>query len=285
MDPATIGIGTYALFWESGIGDAGAAGEPRETPEPPATAPLSILGGIERAAELGCGVFQICDDPRIEGCAEADLARLRGAAGERGLRLELGTRGVGREHLEQYVRIARALDARVLRSMVQRQDVREAGGGLEGAAARLRELIPVLEQADVTLALETYEQLPTGDLLEIIERVDSPRIGVCLDPANCVAALEHPDDVIERTAPHVVNVHVKDFRFDREAGWAGFRLSGARMGEGLLDLDHLIEASRREGRSPSFIVEHWLSHGPDREQTIAREREWTAASIAALRER
>src|SRR5699024_6921018 len=46
-----IGIGTYSLFWEL----------PERNPES-----LGISGMIDRASQLGCEVFQICDDPQIE---------------------------------------------------------------------------------------------------------------------------------------------------------------------------------------------------------------------------
>nr|BFF24635.1 hypothetical protein GCM10025732_26000 [Glycomyces mayteni] len=44
----------------------------------------------------------------------------------------------------------------------------------------------------MTLALETYEQVATEKLVELVSAAGSPNIGVCLDPANVVARLEHP---------------------------------------------------------------------------------------------
>ena len=70
----------------------------------------------------------------------------------------------------------------------------------------------------MTIGLETYEQVSTDDLIQVVEGVGSPFLGVCLDPANSVARLELPVDVIDRTAPFVVNMHVKDFTFTRQAG-------------------------------------------------------------------
>lgn len=262
-----IGIGTYALFWEW----------QDVNPEP-----LSIGGMIERAAQLGCQVFQICDDPRLETLTAGELAGLRDRSRDLGVRLELGTRSIGPAHLARYLDLAEALEARVLRSMIQRPEV---ASGLDAAVAALRETLPRLEAQGVTLALETYEQLPTRDLLSVVERIGSPQVGICLDPANCVSALEHPRDVVEACAPHVVDLHVKDFRFDRAEGWVGFTLSGARMGEGLLDLDHELDAVYRDGRSPAAIAEHWLPWQGDLATTLRREREWTRATLDALRAR
>ena len=83
-----IGIGTYALFWESHA----------ESPRP-----LGLAASIDRAAEVGCDVFQICDDPRIEQVDAPGLDALRDRAELLGVALELGTRTIGRDHLARYL--------------------------------------------------------------------------------------------------------------------------------------------------------------------------------------
>ena len=268
-----IGIGSYSLFWEF------------ESRNP---SPLDIPGMIDRAAQLGCDVFQICDDPRIEQLDPAGLHDLREQAELLGIELELGTRTIGREHLGRYVEIAEALGARTLRSMVQSQEIE---GGPAAAVAELRATLPRLESAGITLALETYEQVPTRTLLGLVEELDSPHVGICLDPANCVSALEHPKDVVEACAPRTVNLHVKDFAFARQEGWVGFTYSGAPLGEGLLDLDHELrhvysgdQAASVGDRAPSAIVEHWLPWQGDLDTTVETERAWTDRTLAALRD-
>lgn len=262
-----IGIGTYSLFWEM----------PDRNPEP-----LSIAGMIDRASQLGCEVFQICDDPRIVDHDVAGLRELRERAELLGLTLELGTRTIGRDHLARHLDIAEALGARTLRSMIQTQEI---DTGPEAAAAELRATLPHLERTGITLALETYEQLPTATLLQIISAIDSPHIGICLDPANCVSALEHPKDVVDACAPRTVNLHVKDFAFARQEGWVGFTYSGAPLGDGLLDLDHELTAvynGRHSENAPSAIVEHWLPWQGDLRTTVATERAWTDRTLDAL---
>lgn len=261
-----IGIGTYSLFWEL----------PHHNPEP-----LSIAGMIERASRLDCDVFQICDDPRVAELGTKELGELRKKAETLGIELELGTRSIARDHLDRYLDIAEKLGARTLRSMIQAPEI---AGGAQAAAAELKATLPRLEGAGITLALETYEQVPTRNLLEVIAELDSPQVGVCLDPANCVSALEHPRDVIESCAERTVNLHVKDFAFARQEGWVGFTYSGAPLGDGLLDLGHELSAVYAEGRSPSAIVEHWLPWQGDLATSLATEREWTDRTLSALRE-
>lgn len=258
-----VGIGSYAMFWEW-----------HDHPDP-----IGIEGMLDRAAELGCTVFEICDDPRIEDRSAHGLAALRARAADLDLRLQLGTRGIDPARLARWVDMAEALDARVLRSMVQRPD---AARGAAHVAETLGASLPRLEAAGVALALETYEQVPTATLVGAIEAVGSPLVGATLDPANCIAALERPVDVVDAVAPHALDLHVKDFRFDRQPGWVGFQLTGARMGSGQLDVQHELDAVHAAGRAPAAIVEHWLPWQGTSAASVALERDWTAATLAAL---
>ncbi len=259
-----IGIGSYALFWEW-----------HDHPQP-----MTIDAMLDRAAELGCSVFEICDDDRIESYSAAALTALRDRAHQLSLRLQLGTRGIDPARLDRYIRIAEALDARVLRSMVLRAD---AALGVEHVVATLRQSTDRLRAAGVQLALETYEQVPTAMLVAAVEAIGSAQVGICLDPANCIAALERPADVIDAAARHAVDLHVKDFAFARQEGWVGFTLTGARMGDGQLDLAHELRAVYADGRSPAAIVEHWLPWQGDSATTVALERSWTESTLTALR--
>jgi sugar phosphate isomerase/epimerase len=149
--------------------------------------------------------------------------------------------------------------------------------------SELRTVLPRYADAGVTLALETYERCPTEALLALVEAVDSPNLGICLDPANCIAALENPRDVIERCAERTVNLHVKDFRFGRQEGLNGFVLTGAPLGEGQLDLDLLFDRVRPAERGISRIIEHWLPWQGDEQTTLDAERNWIVHNITYLR--
>lgn len=261
-----LGIGTYALFWEW----SEASGDPIDLP-----------GMLNRAAELDCGVFQICDYPPLETMPRGHLDELAAQAAELGLVLELGTRGTDTRRLGGYLDIAETLGVRLLRSLVP------AGAGepgLEESLACVRGLLPRLHEDGVSIAFETYEQLPSTRLVRFVADVNDPQVGICLDPANCVAGLELPGEVIDRCAPWTLNLHVKDFAFSRRDGWVGFTYAGAAMGEGLLDLRAELAAVRPLERGISMIVEHWLPWQGDPRTTIAMERQWTRQSLERVRE-
>jgi sugar phosphate isomerase/epimerase len=261
----TIGLSTYAYFWQ--------ASDRVEKP-------LDLPDMLAATAEAGVGVFQICDYPAVAELDPGQLRALRAQAERAGVQLELGTRGVGPAELTTYLDLAQALDATTVRSMLYTATHRPTP---DEAVALLREAVPAYEQAGVNLALETYEQVPTRVLVDVVRQVDSPRLGICADPANCVAALELPADVVDRVAPYVLNMHVKDFTFTRQAGWVGFNLIGAPLGEGLLDYDAMVERIDPNSRTINQVIEHWLPWQGGPETTCAVEKQWTEHNLHYLR--
>ncbi|MFK4853522.1 sugar phosphate isomerase/epimerase family protein [Microbacterium sp. ZW T6_19] len=260
-----IGLGTYSYFWQHSD----------RVPEP-----LTLIGAFEDTRAQGVDLFQICDYGPLEWMSAAELRNAASAASALGLTIELGTKGVEPEHLRQLLELAEVFDARLVRSMLYGPESRPT---LDEAENWLRGSIRSFESAGIDLALETYEQVGTADLVGLVERVGSERLGICLDPANVVARLEQPRTCVELAAPFVKNVHVKDFAFARQDGWVGFTYSGAAMGTGLHDYPHLLTTIRPREREINEIVEHWLPWQGDAETTIRTEREWTRITLEHLR--
>jgi len=260
-----IGLGTYAFFWQHS----------ERAPHA-----LDLPAMLRQTRELGAEVFQICDYLPILSYTRVQLYDLKSLAEDLGIVLELGTKGISTEHLANFLRLAEGLSVTVIRSMVNAPDHRPT---LSEAQALLKQALPAYEACGVKIALETYEQLSSRDLVSLVETVGSPSLGICLDPANCVAALENPIDVIDRCAPYVVNLHVKDFAFTRRGGWVGFTLEGAELGTGLLDYDYMIKTVNPEARGINRIIEHWLPWQESFEVTSRLENLWNVNNLAYLR--
>ncbi len=266
MDPR-IGISTYAYTWRL---------------SEHAERPMTLDDVLDDTARLGLGLLQVCDLPALETATPDELRTIRSHADALGIALEVGTRGIATAHLLHHLDVAIALGSPIVRSML-------TAGEHRPSSAEAVELLAAVGDAyaasGVRLALETYEQVPTRVLVDVVERVAHPAIGICLDPANPVAALEHPRDVVERCAALTLNVHVKDFAFTRADGWVGFTYAGARLGEGLLDYEHLLATVQPVERGLSQIVEHWVAWRGDAATTIAIEEEWTEHAVRTLLER
>jgi sugar phosphate isomerase/epimerase len=260
-----IGLSTYAFFWRHSTR---------------VDAPLSLHDMLKQTNELGCNAFQICDYPAVQSLTAAELADLRDTAADLGIELEVGTRGIEPAHLHRYLDICGQLGATLLRSMLHTATHKPTA---REAVSMLKKAMPAFESEGVSVALETYEQVATADLVRVIDGAESDSLGVCLDPANCVAGLELPDDVVDRSAPYVKNMHIKDFAFTRQAGWVGFTLAGCPLGEGLLNYDEMIAVVDPQSRGINQIVEHWLPWQHDAESTCRIEAQWTQHCVNYLR--
>jgi sugar phosphate isomerase/epimerase len=275
-----LGLSTYAYFW-------------RMSDRVPS--PMSLDDALRDAASHdGVDLFQICDHLPLDTATDERLASIRSLAADLGLALEVGTRGTRPEHLARYLHVARQLGATLVRSMWTSGD--DQPDALE-TERRLGAALPAYEQAGVTLALETYEVVPSTALVTVVAAIGSPALGICLDPANTVAALEHPADVVARCAPHTRNWHVKDSAFTRSPGWVGFQYTGVRTGTGLLDYDAVRAAVDPDARGINRVVEFWLPWQDEHagaeprpgetpaETTTRIEAAWTTHTIEYIRSR
>ena len=261
VGPSAIGLSTYSFFWQW-----------HET----APRPLSLAEIVAKTASWDVDLLQLCDYPALDRYDEAQAADLAAIGGDLGVAYELGTRGLDTAHLLHYLELAGRLDVTLVRSMVKSEEIADA-------PELLAKVVPAYEDAGVTLALETYEQIPTRTLVDLVTETDSAHLGIVLDPGNSVAALETPRSTIDLTAPFTRNLHVKDFAFSRQAGWVGFTYAGARLGEGLLDYDYLVEQVRPYERGINQIIEHWLVWQGDSETTCRLEDDWTLHNLDYLR--
>ncbi|WP_377890370.1 sugar phosphate isomerase/epimerase family protein [Alkalihalobacillus sp. R86527] len=262
-----IGLSTYAFFWQwSEL----------------ANKKLSLKEMMNETKKYGGDVFQICDYPAIEEMNDEELADIASYARSLGLELELGTRGIHPAILKRYLALAKKLNVPMLRSMYFSKDFTPAN--LDQAVQWIEEVLEDFQQAGVTLGLETYEQIKTDQLVDLIKRIDQPYVGICLDPANTVASLELPKDVIDKTASYVVNLHVKDFAFTRNQGWVGFYYSGAPLGKGLLDFNYMYRTVLNKSKKEfNTIIELWVNFEETIEKTIQVEKEWIETSMDYVR--
>jgi sugar phosphate isomerase/epimerase len=241
---------------------------------------MNARGLIERAAALEVKLVQIADNFPLERCGEAELRDARAAAADLGIQLELGTRGIRADHMRRFLELCRFFQSSLLRVVI---DTATEQPSVDEIVASIRDLAPEIEAAGVTLAIENHDRFEARTFAEIVERIGSDHVGICLDTVNSFGALEGPAVVIDTLAPYVVNLHVKDFVIHRHPSMMGFEITGAPAGQGRLDIPHLLEILRKRARNPNAILELWPKPEKDIEATVAKERAWTADSIRYLR--
>ncbi|HVU24058.1 MAG TPA: sugar phosphate isomerase/epimerase family protein [Opitutus sp.] len=264
-----LGIGSYTYVWAVGVPGY-----------PPPAQPLGASGLLEKAAALDLRVVQIADNLPLHRMTEAELERLRREGEERAIELEIGTSGIEGENLRRHLEIARKLRARFVRTMT---DTATARPTPDEVVVRLSPLMAEFERAGVTVGLENHDRFSAVVLRDIIERVGSPALGICLDTANSLGCLEGPDHVVETLGPLTVNVHLKDVRAFRPPHHKGFVIEGRPAGQGQIDFRRVLQRLREVGAKGNAIVELWPAPEPNVENVVTKEDAWARESVAHLR--
>lgn len=263
-----IGIGSYAYRWGIGRGSF--------VPARPLT-PWDIL---EKAKEHGVDLVQFADNLPLTPLSTAELADLGQKARDLGISIELGAEGLNAEVVGAHLKIAAALDARLIRVAPSAADAARSNADI---AADIAKVMPACAAQEVTIAVENHFHVPSPRLVDLVTRVGSPHFGVCLDVANSIACFEWPAETIALLAPHAVNLHLKDYRLVLDPTGVGMTFTGVPLGEGLTDIDGVLDALA--GKDLNIILEHWLPLAAEPAQTLRLEDEWLARSITAIRDR
>jgi sugar phosphate isomerase/epimerase len=263
-----LGISSFTFTWAVGV------------PGHPPDRPLTALDLLDRARELGVGVVQFADNLPLHRLSAAELTLLERRAGALEIAIEVGTRGIAPANLWTYLRLAQRLGSPLLRVVVDTVDHHPDPSEIVRA---LRAMVPELQKAGVCLAIENHDRFSAAALAEILARIGSDTVGICLDTVNSFGALDGPAAVVETLGPYTLNLHVKDFAIVRASHMMGFLIEGRPAGGGRLDVPWLLERLRALGRNPNVILELWTP--PERElaSTIAKEAAWAASSVRYLR--
>lgn len=273
MNTFRIGLGSYAFTWACGV---------HGYPLP--VRPWSATHLLEKAAELDVDVVQIADNIPLSELNEKELRSLRSLSEAKNVAIEVGTRGTEPELLARYVDIAAFFGSPILRSLiVEEKPNSDEGGSLEKAENQIREVLPLLEEKGIVLAIENYERNTSESLKKLVDSLQSSYVGVCLDTVNSFGVPEDQQRIIETLASATVNLHIKDFRIARLPHTMGFILEGTPTGDGMLDIAALMEALPAKEAPISMIIELWTPYQGDIEQTVKLESEWAERSVANLR--
>jgi 3-oxoisoapionate decarboxylase len=263
-----LGISSYTFGWA--VGAPGQEGE--------AARPMNEHDLLDRCGEYGVRVLQIGDNLPLHTFDPARLEALGARAVQESIQLEVGARGLTMERVAEYVAVARRLNARLIRFVVDDA----------GYHPTPRQMIDVLLRSEsildgLLLGIENHDRFPSAVLRQIVEDTNSQRIGICLDTANSLGAGEGLETILEVLGPLTVNLHIKDFHIERVPYLMGFSVTGRPAGCGLVDWPKVLNRLHSFGRCQTAILELWTPPEQRLEDTIAKEAAWAGQSIDYLR--
>lgn len=265
-----LGIGSYTFPYSVGLRQV-----------PPGKR-LSALGLVERACQLGVKVVQFCDNLPLTQLAPGEWARLAETVRQKGLEVEVGTRGLqDTEGLRRHLQLAQQLGAPFVRLVVDAAGFEPTP---EECVERLRAVLPWFQAAGIKLALENHDRFTCRVLVDIMEHTDPHWVGICLDTVNSFGALEGPEVVVSTLAPYTLNLHLKDFQIHRVQNQLGFVIRGCPLGQGRLNVPWVLEQLQRAGRDVNAIIESWTSLDDPAREADEVELEWAKASVQYARQ-
>jgi sugar phosphate isomerase/epimerase len=234
---------------------------------------------IEKAVELGVQVVQVADNLPLDKFSEIELLKIRNFAEDLNIKIEVGAKKMTLENLERYIEMAVFFDSPIVRFVIDGECFQP---GLEEIHSIIKNVIPLLENYKIILAIENHDRFQAAEFAEMVEKADSKYVGICLDSVNSMGAGEGLETVIEKLAPLTVNLHVKEFSVKRVFHKMGFVIEGCPLGEGMLPVFELIK--KVSPRCQSAILEQWTPPEESIEKTIEKEARWAEISIKYLKD-
>ncbi len=111
----------------------------------------------------------------------------------------------------------------------------------------------VAARHQLCLAVENHKDWRIDQMLDMLKRLSSEYVGVCVDTGNSIALLENPLAVVQAYAPWAHSVHIKDMALCEYA--EGFLLADVVIGRGILDLPRMVDILRRAKPEIQFSLE------------------------------
>lgn len=224
----------------------------------------SALETVERVAGLGYDGVAFPSSRAVSATHDAaELDAVRDRAEELGLFLEVGIGRIvdasgGEDADELAARFAAAVrlgstEITGYTTLDRFHPVTRFSTQLGAVVVTMRRLADLAEESGVHVNLESHEDLSSFDVLEVLELVGSPAVGVNLDLANVVVRGEDPLEATARLAPHVRQTQLEDFRFALVRD--GLHRQLAACGDGLVDWDRVVEILRAQSPCRTLCVE------------------------------
>jgi sugar phosphate isomerase/epimerase len=256
--------------------------------------PWSVDDFLQRAAELKVDGVSL-ETAFLPSREAAFWARLRDCLAELQLDCMLawgrpdglrgGTDREAARELGEYLHCTQALGARTMRIVAgsYRTFHEDHGHQIRALVDILREVVPRAEAQGVVMAVENHLDFTTGELLRILEEVNSPFLRITYDSGNAFRLGESPVEAAHRVGAYVAATHIKDViegpvTADRPAA----RWPSVPLGSGLVDLPGVVRALATAGYSGMLCVEidvmQW--NGGSRDAAVIRSVEYLRDTLA-----
>ena len=244
-----MGVGSASYFYRSSV--------ERQRGETPITDPLRFAS---YCAELGAGGIQAALPNDNGGYARKlhNLLDKNGMYFEASAQLPRGESDL--DDFRSMVRAAEQAGASVIRTVLfsgrryeSYTDMQQFQQARQAAWKSVTLAEPILRKRKMKIAIENHKDLRSEDLLQLIDRIQSEYIGVCVDLGNNYALMEDPVDIARAFSKFAYSCHIKDHIL--KSYNKGFLLFDAKLGSGVINLRQAVSTLRQAQPNLRFSLE------------------------------
>jgi 3-oxoisoapionate decarboxylase len=154
---------------------------------------------------------------------------------------------------------------------------------LETVVKKVTAALNLVEETGVKLALENHTDAFSEEVLWVLDKIDHPLVGACIDTVNGIHVTENPITAVENLSPRAFTNHFRDNKIVITP-W-GLKFTGAAVGEGDLDMKRACELIRQNPNMNRINIELDLDCPLDSmEAAMAFERAALERSVAYCRD-
>jgi sugar phosphate isomerase/epimerase len=219
---------------------------------------MDIFSLLDKVAELGLEGVHL-DAAAIGPMDRQHLQKVRCAVVDKGLYIEFnwGLPKAGADNRLQFdlkagIEITRQLGADLgkvslnltrTRPVMASKNSSEVMAQLEQIAGLITEALPLLEHHEIKLAVENHTDCYASEILWLLDSVDHPLVGACIDTVNPLMVGEDLWQAIRELAPRAFTNHFRDSAIHQTR--YGCRIVGCALGDGDLDLISAYELIKK----------------------------------------
>jgi sugar phosphate isomerase/epimerase len=131
--------------------------------------------------------------------------------------------------------------------------------------------IPLMEESGIALSIENHCDTYADEVIWLVENLNHPDIGACIDTINSLCVLEGPETAVKKMLPYANCCHLCDnvLRFDHN----GTHSIGVPIGTGDIDCARIVQEFREKSPKMKRITLENECEVGDMSMEEARQKE------------
>lgn len=262
-----LGIGSFAFRYAIGFNGF----EPDR--------PMDAICFLNESHNLGFKGIQLCENLRYSTWNDSELLAVKRRATELGMFLEVGMNSVSKESLNRHLDIAELLSSNFVRVVLGEGSPlpeKDCDRLKYRAIDAIRAVLPRCRQQGIKIGIENHFDLPSKELLEIVQTISDDHIGLILDTTNGLGFVEPPEKTMDLFEGHILSVHLKDFEIKKIE--AGYMMTGTELGKGNLKTGYILSTVFKHNPVVSVIMEMTIRR--QEKQLINEVVDWEKNAVA-----